>query len=183
MDSKNASVSVRDGAVEVAGSEEFVAAQLEKLRPWLDKMLHETPREVPAIRRVAASPTPASVPAVGSGNGGDVGRFENVLHVEDGRVNVLQLPGGSKKSELAVAAALIYIWAKTQNGTPDVAFAEIRQVCKQHGCLDESNFASHLKSAKTDLIISGSGKSQTARLTVPGQRHALALIEQLNNPE
>jgi len=109
-------------------------------------------------------------------------RFENVLAFEDGHVNVLQIPQSNKRSEQAVATALIYLWAKLQQGTSEVPFSEIRQVCKLHGCLDESNFSAHLKSAKTDLIISGSGKSQTAKLSVPGQRQAIAIIERLNNP-
>lgn len=181
MESKNnASVSVRDGAVEVSGSEEFVAAQLEKLQPWLDKILNEAAgmeMKSPAVRqRVVSTPI---APAVGAANN----QFENVLAIEDERVSVLQIPTSSKKSEQAVTTALIYLWGKSQIGTLDVPFSEIREVCRQHGCLDESNFASHLKAAKTDLIISGSGKSQTARLTIPGQRRALAMIEQLNTPQ
>lgn len=180
MDPKNnASVSVRDGAVEVSGSEEFIAAQLEKLQPWLDKILNGvsgTGTKSLVAKHREAMPT---TPAAGAANN----QFENVLAIEeDGRVNVLQIPASSKKSEQAVATALIYLWGKSQVGALDVPFSEIRDICRHHGCLDESNFASHLKAAKTELIISGSGKSQTARLTVPGQRRALAMIEQLNNP-
>jgi hypothetical protein len=181
MESKiNASVSVRDGAVEVSGSEEFVAAQLEKLQPWLNKILNEAtgmPMKTPAGKQRAAS-IPVAPDVVAANN-----QFENVLAIEDDRVSVLQIPNSSKKSEQAVATALIYLWGKGQVGMLDVPFSEIRQVCRQHGCLDESNFSSHLKAAKTDLIISGGGKSQTARLTIPGQRRALAMIEQLNTPQ
>lgn len=175
---QHASVSVRDGAVEVTGSEEFVAQQLENLRPWLERML-TTPAAAPA-------PPPPEGPVNSSAQRAAVSipqnRFENVLAFEDGRVNVLQIPPSSKRSEQAIATALIYLWGKLQLGISDVPFSEIRQVCRSHGCLDESNFAGHLKSAKTELIINGSGKSQSAKLSVPGQRRALALIEQLNNP-
>ncbi|MEE8121879.1 MAG: hypothetical protein V3T55_10140, partial [Anaerolineales bacterium] len=84
-------------------------------------------------------------------------------------------------AEKAVNAALVYLYAKNVKGQEEALFKEIRELCKDHGCLDSANFASNLKSEKRYFIIGGSGKKQTAKLTQPGKTKAAALVEELNS--
>lgn len=92
--------------------------------------------------------------------------FANVLAFNDGQVaGIANIPGKNSK-EKTVNAALLYLLGKGNLGETKSSFREIRQVCKEHGFLDSSNFAQYLKSEKSRFIVSGSGRSQEVRLTV-----------------
>lgn len=172
------SISLRDGVFELTGSEDFVAKQLENFKPLIEKFFQQKPViSAPA----KGSPAPSTPDAIKS-NSPDV-TYENVLDLSEDKVNVLKIPASGKKSERSLAVALLYLWGKAKLGITEVPTAEIREICRLHGCLDESNFAAHIKAAPGDIIIGGSGKSQTAKLSVPGTRRAAQLAEQLNTAE
>lgn len=59
-------------------------------------------------------------------------------------------------------------------------FAEIRDVCKAHGCLDGANFSGSVKEVKSDFVFGGGPRSQTLSLTKPGREAAEKLAVELN---
>lgn len=56
---------------------------------------------------------------------------------------------------------------------------DIRAQCSSHGCLDVKNFSTYIKTLNTSLLPSGSGKSSSLKLTVPGKKLAEDLILRL----
>ena len=166
------SISVNEGTFDISGSETFVKEQIADLKGVLTALV------------AAKSQSPIAPPLqLGSRSAKPPSEFPNVLEITDGQVNVIKIPDSGKRSERSLGAALIYLWAKAQQGIAEVPFAEIRRVCQIHGCLDESNFAAHMKASPSDIIVGGGGKSQTAKLTVPGTKRALDLLQQLNGAD
>lgn len=164
--------------MEIEGSEDFVSKQIENLKDIFLKAATTTPKQSP--------PHPAAQPSAGKPLvvlptvDRDAKKYENVISLDGGAVKVLKEIPGSKNREKTANAALLYLFGKHLLGSEDSSTKEIREVCKDHGFLDEANFSSHLKAQKEWINVLGSGKSQTAKLTVPGKREAQALANRLN---
>jgi len=170
--------SLRDGVLEISGSEEFVRDQLTKFDDLIIKHLSNIP-----ITAQPSIPSPPQ-PAPEEGAQGDTWKsvsYHNVIAFDRDGIKILKNIPGKSGSEKAVNAALVYLYAKNVKGQEEALFKEIRELCKDHGCLDSANFASNLKSEKQYFIIGGSGKKQTAKLTRPGKTKAAALVEELNS--
>ena len=171
-------VSVRDGLIEISGSEDFVRDQLEKFDDLIMKHLSSM------LNFSQPSIFPSPQPALDQEVQGDAWKsvsYHNVIAFEGNKIEILKNIPGKSGAEKAVNAALLYLYAKNVKGQEDALFKEIRELCKGHGCLDSANFASNLKSEKQYFIIGGSGKKQTAKLTQPGKTKAAALVGQLNS--
>ena len=111
---------------------------------------------------------------------GHRGEYPNVIGYDGDEVKILrELPGATKK-EKQVNAALLVLFAKLRKGAEAVLTSEIRKVCADHGVLDEKNFASHLKTNRTLFMLSGKTSDKTAKLTVPGKKKAMELVQELN---
>lgn len=97
-------------------------------------------------------------------------------------MRLLKSVPGTTNSKKAVGTAVIYLWAKREAGVDSVPFSELRELCKMQGCLDEGNFSSHMKSAKSWIITDGvkGSSAQTCKLTIPGVERAESLLKQLN---
>ncbi len=165
---------VHEGRLEVEGSEAFVEAQLEKLGSVVTALLSVQPPAAKPRTPAAAgapkahSPTPAA------------NAYANVFAVTDDKVQILKpIPGGNK-AEKTVNAVMLHLLGSRSVGQDTILFEDLRDVCKSHGCLDTSNFSGTLKGAKEQLICGGSGKKQTAALTVPGRKKAEELATTLN---
>ena len=171
-------VSMRDRFMEISGSEEFVREQLKKFDDLIIKHLSNIPiYEQPSI---PSSPQPA--PEEGAQDDAwKAVSYHNVIAFDRDGIKILKNVPGKSGAEKAVNAALVYLYAKNVKGQEEALFKEIRELCKDHGCLDSANFASNLKSEKQYFIIGGSGKKQTAKLTQPGKTKAAALVEELNS--
>jgi len=107
--------------------------------------------------------------------------YENVIATEGDLVTVIQSPPGNTVADKNVNAALLYLFGKELLDQNEATFSEVRNVCKEHGCLDPTNFSKNIKRAKKYFIFSGTGPSQTIKLTVPGRNKAGSLVAELNN--
>ncbi|MDA2928900.1 hypothetical protein MYX84_02955 [Acidobacteria bacterium AH-259-O06] len=171
-------VSVRDGLLEISGSEDFVRDQLENFNDLIMKHLYNM------LKSAQPSIFPSPQPALEQEVQGDAWKsvsYHKVIAFEGDEIKILKNIPGKSEAEKAVNAALLYLYAKNVKGQEEALFKEIRELCKSHGCLDSANFASNLKSEKQYFIIGGSGKKQTAKLTQPGKTKAAALVGQLNS--
>ena len=108
-------------------------------------------------------------------------QYDSVLWIEGDKVQIICDVPGKSTSQRMVSLVLLYLWGKFKIGVEEVAFSELRQVCEKHGEFDSSNFARYLNNQKKYFVISGTGKSQRAKLIRPGIKEAELLIQSLNN--
>lgn len=178
-------VSLASGTFEVSGSKEFVESQMAKHSDTLAILLEKLGQERIG-KNGGRGDKISSDPSSDGGNSrkeSEVGNsFENVLvlDAENGVSVIANIPGKNSK-EKTVNAALLYLLGKDLMGETKAPFKEIREVCRDHGFLDASNFAQSLKSEKSQFVVIGSGQSQEAKLTVPGKKAARELAEELEN--
>jgi len=167
------SVSFRDGLLEISGSETFVTEQIKNFKETINEQF----KKLPTIKNEE------NKNIITNNNEGQqlpqLQDYQGVLTEHDGKIKILKQVGGSSKQEKTVNTAMIYLWAKDRLGSPEVPFQEIREACEHQGCLDATNFAAHIKSAKLQILVSGKGKSQSAKLSVPGKSQALLIIQSL----
>lgn len=179
MNETRIKISVKEGVIELAGSEAFVSQQIENLKEIIAASLQQIqpikllPESITQERKppLAAAPTNA-----------DEQEFHNVLHIEGDKVKLLKTMPGSMMSKRAVNTALVYLWGKRSIGVETVTFKELRDLCEHQGCLDAANFSAHMKSARQQIVIDGpKGSSLKAcKLTRPGIDAAEKLLKQLN---
>ena len=157
-------VSLSDGSFEIEGSEEFVSKQSDVYKDLITKALQN-----PSTFRKANG-------VIDTEDQKDKD-YGNVFHRDGANVKVLaDLPGKSQKGK-TISAALIALFAMGDNA--EVAFNAVRKICEDHSCLNKGNFATYLKDEKKLLLIGGSGKSLTVRLTQPGKAAANKLVAAL----
>jgi hypothetical protein len=170
------SLNIHGISLEIAGSEQFVSEQIEHFRSAIQSALTkeaEPEEQPPPEPGTEPPPAPHKEPT------GEP-KYTNALHVEGQKVSILKTVGGSTTSKKAVNAVLIYLWAKRNVGVDSVQFDELRKLCQNQGCLDKANFAKNMRSARAWIVIEGTRKSQTAKLTMPGVQQAEALLQKLN---
>lgn len=168
------SISLKDGAFEITGSEKFVSEQIELFKEIILKKFHQEPEELPHANALKENIITAKVDPPSE----SVTDYSNIFEEHDGKIAILIKVPGKSKQEKTTNTALIYLFAKSISGITDVPFQEIRHACGQQACLDSVNFASTMKSIK-NILISGHGKSKTAKLSVPGKEDAQKLVQHL----
>jgi hypothetical protein len=172
-------ISLKEGVFELTGSETFVSQQIENFKTAITASLTQIQQECAAPAPMPEDKSPAVAPAATKDGVMD---FPNVLHIEGEKVTLLKTMPGSTKSKRAVSTALVYLWGKQSVGVENVTFKELRDLCKQQGCLDEGNFANQMTSAKPEIVIDGTRGSslKVCKLTRPGIDAAWALLKELN---
>lgn len=171
-------LSIRGNTFEISGPEAFVSTQAEVFRDAIIEALAKSAITVEQEPDTDAEILPAAPHHEPTGNQS----YTRVLHIEADKVSILKSVPGTTQSKKAVGTAVIYLWAKREAGIDSVPFSELRELCRIQGCLDAANFASHMKSAKSWIIIDGTkgSSAQTCKLTIPGVEHAESLLKQLN---
>lgn len=171
-------LTIHGNTFEISGPETFVSAQAEVFRDAI-------------IETLAKSAAPEELPVTPDGNvplaaphHEPTGKQEypRVLHIEGDKVRILKTISGTTVSKKAIGTALVYLWAKRESGIDSVPFSELRDLCKDQGCLDSANFASTMKNARSYIITDGTkgSSAQTCKLTLPGVEKAEELLKQLN---
>lgn len=181
-------ISLKDGEFELSGSELFVSQQITSFRELIVESLQKQKFEL-ITPQTQSQPQQLQSPInqVSTGDSQEnneiktAANFSRVFHVDNGGIRIIKRAPGNNNAHKSVNTALMYVWAKSSMGQEEVAFNEIRDLCKSQGCLDSSNFAAHMKSAKEEMVIQGKGKFAKAKLTIPGLERALAIIEDLNS--
>jgi len=167
-------VSLREGLLDIEGSEEFVSKQIENFKDLVLKIPTMPPRQL------TDSPNPQAPPLISvdaPAPSAFLPIYQNAISIDGGTVKILKSIPGTDKANKMVNAAIMYLFCKTLLGENGASFKEIRQLCKDHGCLDGSNFAKKLRAKKEWLIIENEG---LVKLTVPGKKQAQILVEQLS---
>ena len=185
-------VSLSDGVLEFEGSESFVTTQVEKFASIIKAALaaEQSIADVPRDGGAARTDT-GRTDAGGNGAGGGTQpaatappspavEFKDIFAPTDTGVQILKALPGSSRAEKAVNGAKLYLYgllALTQRDT--ALFAEIRNVCKAHGCYDSHNMAACFKDDQASFVFGGRGKSQTLKLSAPGIHATAELIARL----
>lgn len=174
------SISVKDGRIEVSGSEEFVREQIKEFRDVIKITATKVEENVSSTHQSEAGPTAESLNV---SDQVDSNPYPNVLALEKDGIRILKTIPGKNKPDKTRNIALLLLLGKKLMGESSVPTKEIRTACERHACLDKGNFAKHIKSGKQDFIINGSGKGsvQRAKLTHPGEQKAKEIAEELNS--
>jgi hypothetical protein len=173
------SIPLKLGPLEIAGSEVFVKAQLAEMKEFITSSLASTtgPRAVTAPKALPRDQGDELDPASDE-------TYPNVLAFEGETVRVIcpRIPG-NKDAEKVVNAALLGLLGKLVLGKSEMTFDEIRLICKDHACLDATNFVKYLKGpgARQNIQVIGKRGSYSAKLTIPGQAAARQLGQALNS--
>lgn len=100
----------------------------------------------------------------------------------DGAVqfHIKKIPGKSK-AEQTVNLACLLAFFMLEQGVDTIDSNMLRDHCEDFNCLDKSNFAAHVKSAKNYFVISGTGHNKSLKLNKPGMVYAEELLTSLSN--
>lgn len=164
-------LSITDGTFEIEGPEAFVSKQLEVFGDIIKKAL-SGPKAKPLN-------PPKSEDGGGTSDTGDQGDYSRVFEIHDGAVKILSDIPGENDKQKTVNAALLAAFAKATAGEDTVMFDEVREICKQHSCLNAPNFSRYLKAEKKLFLFGGTPRKQTIKLTQPGKKQAEALVDEL----
>ncbi|HLX72818.1 MAG TPA: hypothetical protein VKV04_24610 [Verrucomicrobiae bacterium] len=174
-------LTVKGNTFEISGPEAFVTAQAEAFREAIISSLSSGAG--PAEEDVTPGAEPPAAPHHAPTNNQQ--RYPNVLHIEGDKVQILKGITGTTNSKKVVGTTVVYLWAKREMGVDSVPFSELRDVCRQHGCLDGANFGSTMKNAREWIVVDGKSGSplQTCKLTIPGVEKAEAILKDLNGEQ
>lgn len=175
-------ISLKDGEFELSGSELFVSQQIDSFRELIVDSLKDKKFELKTQEQSPAPELPdfAEVQeTVEEPNENSAKAYPRIFHVDEDKISIIKKAPGKNNARKSVNTALLYLWASKSIGTKEVTFSEVRDLCKEQGCLDSANFSSHMKSAKEYIIVEGSGKSQKMKLTLPGSEKAEELISEM----
>lgn len=170
-------ISVGDCVLEFSGSEVFVQRQIDEFKG----LIHGKLKPVKAGK-------PKSMPPGGQPDKVDdttkdspFAPYPNVIDYDGETINILKVDG-TKKTDKTRNLVLMYAWAKKQLGIDDTPKEDLVELCQHHECYDEANFKTTLKKAH-GIVIKGSAKKYTIRLTAPGKKKAEEIIKTLNEQE
>lgn len=108
--------------------------------------------------------------------------LENVYDHVDGKTKIIAHINGPNKAEKTRSTALLLMYANYLKGQEVTTAEDIREACADQGCLDSSNFASHLKGLKEKVAMNPkAGGGYDVKLTAPGRKAAQALAESINH--
>lgn len=120
--------------------------------------------------------------AKGTSSGGSFSSYENVYDEIDGKIKIIAHMPGSNKADKTRNTALAIMFGNHVKDQLTTSSDEIREHCVDQGCLDSSNFASHLKGLKEKIAMNTKpGGGYDVKLTAPGRKAAQSLVEKLNN--
>lgn len=160
-------VSVREGKVEIEGSETFVSDQLTRLKPLIAQVIATSGkiRHTNSEREGEEEQTST------------FGKYAKLYHAtSDGRIEVLKDLPGNNMAHKTVSAALLISHANSLLGADSTPLEIIRAACKDHACHDSNNFAATLKREK-DLFVHNGGSHLS--LSPAGREVAENLAERL----
>lgn len=178
MDSESrVSISLREGKIEIVGSEQFIREQLEVFMPLIKHNFSAIPVQTPLPAEAQRQPVidGGSEKLPGSGEN----PYLNVFALDGETIKILKTPQAKKAADKMINLSLLYLLASAIKGVDAVSYDDLRQACQDHACLDSPNFAAAMKRAKSYFIVSGKGK-KTAKLTHPGRTAADNLAKELN---
>jgi hypothetical protein len=179
-------ISLSDGSVlEIEGSEGFVEKQIESFGDLIKQALvaQSTQRPAASTKQQGSGDEQKDTAPPPSAKAG-INPYPNVFEIQDGKVTFImeKIPGDNEKDKM-VDAALLCILGNELAGKPEVSFAAMKELSKQHGSTSDmldGNFSPYLKSESRYFIFGGTPRKQTAKLSNPGRAKAKELAAKLN---
>lgn len=108
--------------------------------------------------------------------------YENVFALHNEKLKVIANLPDSSKAETTRIASQVLLYGEYLRGNETVSAESIKAACLDHGCYDSRNFASHLKSLKSKVVMDPKpGGDYLVKLTAPGRKAAQELVSQLND--
>ena len=170
--------------LEHAGNVVAAEGEVEFVKDFIDEWKHllqatseaskpKSTQEDPPSKHVAASPKGGQSPDEA---------YENVFALHNEKLKVIADLPSSSKAEATRVASQALLFGEYLRGNESVSAESIKAVCLDHGCYDSKNFASHLKSLKSKVVMDPKpGGDYSVKLTAPGRKAAQELVRQLND--
>jgi hypothetical protein len=172
-------ISMGTGEIEISGSEAFVSQQIENFKEVIIQTL-QTHRVSTPDKQI--NHTGEITQVENSNLSKETNPYPHLFANHEGKAVLLKTPTGNSKREKMVNISMLYLLAKSLFGQgEDASYPELRQLCKEHSCLDENNFSKAISESKEIFLVSGTVSTKTAKLTHPGKKQAEDLARQLNN--
>jgi hypothetical protein len=174
-------ISIGSFALEIVGPEAYVNTQVELFRPVILSQLSNGIASEPESSRT--NPAPEPVPdATPTPTTSVAGSPYPMAMRWDGTRTTLQMNGapGKTTQDKMRNVILLYVLAKKLQGVDSVSAKELRDVCREHKCLDDSHFSRAYKD-KTVFYLSGTPRDQQVSLNDRGITKARELAQSLND--
>lgn len=185
-------INLKEGIVELEGTEEFVSNQLE----WLRELIINTPEtlKISEEQSIATVPNDMEIKVINNDSniissedkylkvfGVEKEKVDMVIHTDINDFKIISKKVKGSNADKQIAYSLMYCLAKEFYGQTEASFSELRELCTEYGCLDDANFASIFKRNNDTFIIIGKpkSKSKSLKLTFPGRKKAQELIASL----
>lgn len=182
-----AKIDIKNGLIELEGSEEFVSESIKLYSELLSNNKYEHKQE----SQISNCPTTIAEP-IDEEMSENEDRFiehfgvteneiNNIIHIESDYFKIITNKIKGSTSERQIAYCLLYCLTKEFYGQQKADNTELRALCEEFACLDSGNFTAHIKRKKNWFIIEGTknSKNSTIKLTVPGKEEARKIIKNL----
>ncbi|MHC8308331.1 hypothetical protein ACYZUC_01775 [Pseudomonas sp. GT1P32] len=177
--------SAAERTIEIEGSEAFVSQQIAEMREVISFFITQEPtpsssQPMVTVTDVKTTETiTASISQISERQPLGIEAFPNTFDSLDGAVKLIaEIPGDSKKTSTR-NAALMYGYACSLQGRDTYPSDEVRDICLNHGFLDNANFSKSFDDKKLFIIGGVRGGKKTLKLTMAGKKLALQLIEEI----
>lgn len=173
------SVNLNEGTFAISGSESFLEKHIESLKNFIKENAknHVTPKSIATEKQNRESNVQQSLPEIKGQNAID--RYENqgifYVNKETGEIQILKPVPGKSKAQKSRNVALILLYAKNDTVNSNI----IKQHCVEQACCDNSNFAKWFKKKDGCFIRQGNGQNWTLKLSTPGKKEAVELLESM----
>lgn len=182
-------ISIKDGEFELSGSELFVSQQIDSFRDLIVESLKDKEfslqnnsdtGNVQALEEENSNQHDSQTTSTTELTP-EVRNYPRVFHIDGDKIRIIKRAPGNNNARKSINTALLYLWATESLDGREITYSDIRELCKEQGCLDSKNFSAQMKSAKEYMIVDGGGKSQVLKLTLPGREKAEEIIKELNS--
>jgi hypothetical protein len=194
---------ISENELEISGPVDFVRDQLQDSKNIIDffaesikhKIASKTLQSLSNSKEIPQLPTSSITENIEAGLKGPddyaefvevkesdtiLNKYSEVLAKNGGKLQILvDIPGNSQPIRM-INIILIYLYWKLKTYSIEkISFGDLRAVCEMHGDLDAKHFAAYMKKYKKWFLIDGSGKSLSAKITIPGMKEAERLLDSM----
>lgn len=181
-------LNLREGLIEISGSETFVEKHMASLSEHIDALLSGPPAGMGAPTPKASGgsstdDTPVGDDGNGRANGATENPYPNVFDLTRGAdaIEIMAAVPGDTTKARAINVAYLYMLGKKLLGFHQVPSTEIRNECDRLGCLDGGNFSKTMEDIKANLMQRGTPRNRAYQLSPRGETAAKEIAQQLED--